>query len=163
MEIELFVLIFAHAYKYFRETSVINNNMASRDNLKKVNKRTLQKMCTDIGLDATGKKKEELADLLFTNGIPTQNTTPVIDQHTSHTGVFSIVDMHISYPHSINVHTLLCHIYNFQAQVLSQSTILWLLELVTRVMIEEYKISKGWIGLSDTLKLEMCKTYTFHR
>lgn len=88
-----FVLIFAHAYKNFREASVINNNMASRDNLKKVNKRTHQKMCTDIGLDATGKKKEELVDLLFTNGIPTQNITPVIDQHTSHTGVFPIVDM----------------------------------------------------------------------
>lgn len=50
-------------------------------------------MCTDIGINATGKKKEEQVDLLFTNGIPTQNTTPVIDQHTFHTGVFPKDDM----------------------------------------------------------------------
>lgn len=107
----------------------------------------------------TEKKKEELVDLFFTNGIVTQNITSVIDQHTYLTGCFlKLICSVISYPHLINVHTLLCHINSFQVQSFWQSTILWLLELVPCVMKEEYKISNEWIGLSGTLKLEMCNT-----
>ncbi|KAK3099741.1 hypothetical protein FSP39_008877 [Pinctada imbricata] len=39
--------------------------MTSRENLKKLSKSTLQKMCQDTGFDVKGKKKGDLVDLLF--------------------------------------------------------------------------------------------------
>ena len=45
--------------------------------LKKTKKTILLKMCEDIGIDVKGKKKEELVDLLFTNGVPALHITGV--------------------------------------------------------------------------------------
>ncbi|XP_062570588.1 uncharacterized protein LOC134232607 [Saccostrea cucullata] len=75
--------------------------MASRDNLKKVNKTALQKMCKDIGFDVKGKKKEELVDFLFTNGVPVQHITPVVDQNSNLTGLFPTLDDQVQVCNSI--------------------------------------------------------------
>ena len=68
--------------------------MASRENLKKLSKTILQKMCIDSGIDSKGKKKEDLISLLFTSGIPQEKLTPVIDisQCSSASGLIPFVN-----------------------------------------------------------------------
>lgn len=93
--IYLFGITFAHAHNYFREesrSSVSNNKMSSRDNLKKLNKTALQKICIDMGFDVKKKRKEELIDFLFTSGVQSQHITPVIDQDCHHTGAWPRLD-----------------------------------------------------------------------
>lgn len=102
------MLIFAHAY--FRKASIINNNMALGDNLKKVNKKTAPKMCTDIGLQC----KREKSWLIYSSLV-------VSLRRISHQLLFlpgcflQLICRVISYPYLWNVHTLLWQIHNFQA------------------------------------------------
>ncbi|KAK3087887.1 hypothetical protein FSP39_012065 [Pinctada imbricata] len=61
--------------------------MTSRENLKKLSKSTLQKMCQDTGFDVKGKKKGDLVDLLFMSTLPPDQITPVLEQSSNLTGL----------------------------------------------------------------------------
>ncbi|XP_069125296.1 uncharacterized protein [Argopecten irradians] len=66
--------------------------MASREYLKKINKTTLQQMCSSKGFDFKKKTKDALVDFLFTSGVSEKNITPVVDQNTSLTGLHPRLD-----------------------------------------------------------------------
>lgn len=137
--------------------------MASRDHLKKIKKTMLLMMCEDIGIDVKGKKKEELVDQLFTNGVPALHITPVINQNSVFTGVLPNIDGQdmdalppfnkcnfTSVPYSQLPGPTFFAIYN-------------LLDPVLHAQTEVFKTSKGWIERSIILKPVMSSRHKLHR